>query len=527
MMNRPRVLFASILLLAGLAPTALSQPNTNPNLDVYLGRLDELSRLGRAGAYPNGEVGLAMSTTSCNVGTVDVPWHRPMNPDHPFISFLLVRTSNDRIEQVSNRSYVKHGFYALSSSQCDICQNGSPTGTWLGVGCSDTYSVSSNSNNSYLGPADEINPWSGEWDPICSHFDKGQPPVSPPYDCDGIKESINPPDAPGNRVRVKDGEFLQSGTFYYQSYYVVLREGEDKRDNNWGSRRFIPSWSGTKWNITIPSSNPKVDGSVLQRWTGSTLTSATNGSDDGRILLAVKTFDLGNGTWRYEYAMQNRDNHRGVGSFEIPVCPNATVSQEYFGDIDSNAGNDWSITRTSTSLVFDTASNPLKWNSIFNFSFVADVAPDTGATLMLGAHAAGSGSDFYPIAGTAPMGATNDVDLGYATVGSNGLAPELTSCGDLSAGNGGYAVLRNAKASTLAFIFAGPTSNPTPVKDSSLVPVPPQVIAAFVTGADGSLALPIAGGMGPGNAYLQFLIQEPTLPFDFSFSNALQVPLLP
>ena len=49
-----------------------------------------------------------------NVGfmAVDVPWLQAMAEDHPFIAFLLVRESNGRLVQISDHSYVKHGFFA-------------------------------------------------------------------------------------------------------------------------------------------------------------------------------------------------------------------------------------------------------------------------------------------------------------------------------------------------------------------------------------------------------------------------------
>jgi hypothetical protein len=144
-MKRWSLLSLSLLALAAAAPAAGAQSNTVPGLNVKLGILGGLQVYGHQGTYPNGLTAMAMSTTSCNNGTVNVPWLQAMNANHPVIAFLAVRESNGRMQQISDRSYVKHGFYALSSSQCTPCQNPS-NGTFLGVGCSDTYGVGNNSD---------------------------------------------------------------------------------------------------------------------------------------------------------------------------------------------------------------------------------------------------------------------------------------------------------------------------------------------------------------------------------------------
>jgi hypothetical protein len=470
-----------------------------------------------------------MSTTSCNVGTIDLPWFAPMNANHPFIAFLVTREESGRMVQISDRSYVKHGFFALSNSQCTPCQHPS-NGTFLGVGCSDTYGTGNNSSNNYLGPPDEVNPWTGIWDPICSHFDRGEPPVSPPFDCNGTRSPINPPDVVGHMMRIKDGDLQAPGTFYYQGYYMLRGEPEVDRENNFGSRYFIPTWNGTSWSISVPSpgsGNVLVEGSVLERWTGSTLTSATNGDDDGRIYLAVKVTDLGGGNHHYEYAMHNRDNHRGIRTFSLPVCPGSAVTNVSFRDLDDDAANDWSVSQTTTDLVFSTSNNPLRWNSLFNFSFDCDAAPGGPNSARLEPFDVGPGFDQIALSTVTPMGATNDVDLGFATVGANGLMPELRSCGDLSSGGSGQLVLRFAEPNAQAYFVFSLSSNPAPFWDSILVPNPITLLASLTTDANGSLSFPIPGGRGPLDVWVQYLTSDASRPFGYAFSNGLKIPLLP
>ena len=521
------LLFLGVLL--GLAPMADAQPNQEPGKDVSLGILGGIYRMGRTGSYPNGTCGLAMSTTSCNVGSIDLPWLAPMNPDHPFIGFLVVRDEGDRMVQVSDRSYVKHGYYALSSSQCSTCLHPS-NGDFLGIGCSDTYGTGSNGSDTYLGPAEEINPWTGFWDPVCSHFDRGEPPASPPFDCDGSRSSINPADPLGHIIHVRDSAFQPAGNYYFSAHYVLRGEPDNVRENNWGSRYFSPSWTGSSWNISVPSEgsgNTKVDGSVLNRWSGASVTSATNGDDDGRVYLGVKTTNLGGGIYHYEYALHNRDNARGISSFSIPVCPGAAVTNESFRDIDALAGNDWTVTRTTTDLVFSTTNNPLGWNSIFNFSFDAAAPPGGNVSALLGQHDTGPGFDQFQLTTIAPMGATTQVDLGYATLGADGLYSELRTCGDLTSSGNGHLVLRFAQPSTLAYFVFSLVSTPIPLWDSVLVPNPIQLLVPLATDPNGAVTFQVPGGKGPVDVYVQYLTADATKPRGFAFSNGLKIFLEP
>ncbi|HWN83214.1 MAG TPA: hypothetical protein VNM87_14040, partial [Candidatus Udaeobacter sp.] len=88
------------------------EPNFSAGvLDVSLGILSSIQSAGHVGTFPNGIAGLTMSTTSCNLGTVDVPWLAPMQEDHPLIHMALYRLLNGRFEQVGV-SWMKHGFFA-------------------------------------------------------------------------------------------------------------------------------------------------------------------------------------------------------------------------------------------------------------------------------------------------------------------------------------------------------------------------------------------------------------------------------
>ncbi len=432
-------LLAPLVFLALLSGSIRAQANTDPGIDLTLASIDDLRALGRSGVFPDGINGCALETTACNSGTKQINWQAAMDPDHPFICFILARESNGRFEQISDRSYVKHGFFALSSSFCSSC---TPTdGSVLGLGCSDTYDVGNNGDNFWLGPPDEIDPWRGLWDPVCSHFDRGEPAVAPPNNCNGLR-SLNAAQANalgsvGHRIRVRDADFNVAGaTFWFQGMYVIESEGDAVRGDNLASRAFAPSWTGSSWNLI--ESGPQLFGSVLQRWSGASLASSTNGAADGRLYVAVKVSgpDLGTGFYHYEYAVHNRDNARGVGALRIPVCARARVRNLGFGDLDQDGGNDWSASVVGGEIVFAGGANPLEWNSIFNFWFDSDAAPRADV-LALDQARPGAGAAFVSVASQAPLGSYN-VFLGPGC--DLDAPPSLFANGRATLGNAGFAL---------------------------------------------------------------------------------------
>src|SRR6185503_18947447 len=226
-------------------------------------------------------------TTICNEGTVEVPWFEAMNAHHPFIAFLIAGVRDGRLVQLSNRSYIKHGFFALNGRNCGVPCNPPSTGNigeHLGIGCSDTYATSNNGDSFYLGPPEELDPWMGVWQRRCSLFDRGFPDVGSPDDCDGRRSLTHQAAAAlgpvETRVQVSDAELLAGGKLCFQSQYVVEGMPESARDNSLGSRAFSANWNGTRW-VFAPTS-VLLEGSILQQWPDASVSSNTDGTKDGR-----------------------------------------------------------------------------------------------------------------------------------------------------------------------------------------------------------------------------------------------------
>jgi hypothetical protein len=421
-----------------LSSVTIAQPGAISGLDISLFSIGTITDLRHEGTFPTGVNGFGFTTTSCNPGTVTIPFNAAMNPNHPFICFLLAKEKNGRFTQISDWSYVKHAFASTNSTStgCAPCTNPG-TGSLLGIGCTDTYGSTLNGNHYYLGPPSEIDPWTGDWNPVCSHFDRGEPPVSPvSAQCDGVR-SLSTTQASaldqtvGHRVRVLDAELNDPGsTFWYQGYYCAKNEPEANRNNNFGSKQFSSTWNGSLWSNTQVGTF--LPGSVLQRWTGSTLSSNTNGTSDGRIYVAVKVTGPTAGVYHYEYCVHNRDNTRGVQAFRIPVCPSADVTNAGMHDVNLNAADDWSMTKTTNEIIFSTQTyavnpdaNALNWNSFFTFWFDSNAAPVGGQAVFADEYRPGAGSPSVFITSTAPMELYNIV-LGP---GCGSPAPTLYATG--------------------------------------------------------------------------------------------------
>ncbi|MCC6670487.1 MAG: hypothetical protein IT458_05460 [Planctomycetes bacterium] len=420
-------------LLAVLVPvlSLAAQSNGVSGLDCRISNLGEILAAGRTGTYPNGLNGLGGATTICNIGTVQVDWYRAMDPRHPFIATIVARESDGRMVQISDRSYVKHGFTSTNTqiTNCGTCQNPG-TGDKLGLYCTDTYSASLNANSYYLAPPDEVDPFLGTWNPVGSHFDRGEPDVGSPANRDGVRSLTNSQvTAMGpiaHRVKVSDQDLVVGGArFYYQAFYVITGELEAVRGNSLASREFTSRWDSGLGRFVFTVQGATQEGTVLARWTGATVTSAANGADDGRYYVAVKVSGPVAGLYHYEFAIQNRDNRRGANGLRIPICSAAEVRNVGFRDVDALAANDWSFTREGGDLVFRTSDNPLLWNTIYNVWFDSDAAP-ASAPLVLEQHGAGPGAATVSVASQAPLELAN---LGVGP-GCGAPAPRLYAAGN-------------------------------------------------------------------------------------------------
>jgi hypothetical protein len=381
----------------------------------------------RSGTFPTGISGGSVATTSWNIGTVNAQWQQAPDPDHPKIAMNLYRKRTftmsgvqiDRFQQIG-QSWCKHGFFALSDEQCGphpfAGQNGVPpwtgacastNGTALGVGCTDTYSAGLNATQSRLGPRFEINPWTADWASAGSFLTAG--PSNTPI---------------RRRLQFLDQDCIAPAGETYAMYIEAQYVSWDDVDfmTSVGHKPVSSySWSGTAWNfVTSGSTTDEVMGFAYDQWTGARQTMIAQSfpivekwtadadgpggaieSPDGRAMILSKVFNLGNGTWQYEYAVYNLDMDRQIGSFFIPIPAGVTITgigssavfshdeptnktavnggkpidNDPWPGLQGGSGVQWA---TDPYIPTGTASNPLRWGTMYNFWFTADTAPVDG-----------------------------------------------------------------------------------------------------------------------------------------------------
>ncbi len=352
--------------------------------------------------------------TSTAPYTADVEWEAkftntvagpyPSPDQHPYLIWNLYRIDDDgRIRQIG-ASGVKHAFLTINVSDpgfppCDTSHGNHV----LGFACSDTYSTGNNDSNSSLGPRSELIPAAGIWGRCGSVFDPG---------CIGSNTNPNPNTLYSNRLRVREQDLATTGNpnFLFESWYLVRDDV-----NIWNTVATRPvgiTWSvaNNRWSLANHlhpgTSNPIVLGPAVDRWVSQDRTglsyharsSATLDVAEGHARVAVKVLDLGAGQYRYDYAVQNMDFARAVTSgkegapgsaglrvirndgfaaFRVPRDPGTAIVSTSFSDLDSDPGNDWTLTLGPDYVEWraTTAANSLDWGTLYAFSVVADRAP--------------------------------------------------------------------------------------------------------------------------------------------------------
>jgi hypothetical protein len=349
--------------------------------------------------------------TSTALYSADIAWYRKFtgafapydNDQHPNLIWNIYRIdANNRIEQIG-RSGVKHAFVTTNSG-CDNSGPGSggATGTILGLACSDTYGTGNNDSNGDLGPRSEIIPSTGQWGRCGSIFDP---------DCD-LSANSNGNTSYSQRLITRESQLTAGGTYYMESWYIVR---EDINIYNTMASRPVTFSYGSSWSLT--NGTPQLLGPVINRWVSPTSSNPNEknveiASSEGHTRVAVKAVDLGNGTWRYDYAVMNFDFTRavtegtgkysddnvaanrfrvvhnfGYDSFSVPLPAGVNASSIEFNDGELDAANNWAGVAANGAVTWTApvnptppantpaVLNPLNWGTMFRFSFVADQAP--------------------------------------------------------------------------------------------------------------------------------------------------------
>ncbi len=348
-------------------------PAYGPGPDVIVGDLVGVSNY----SSESGIEALAVGTTSCNLGDAELNWISSNN-QHPVIGQNFFRHTDmpdgsSRFEQIG-QSWLKHGFTALQGTVCcDNCQS-SGTGSRLGVGCSDPYSSSLNGSQGNLGPKWEVNAHTGNFTyPYTDSSGSGTVYKRLQVAISDIDPALNP-----------------GASYFVGGHYVAADDaGAGNGNNNASYRPITVSGGGSAWSFSLAGSTQREQAGIRawQDTDASVTETDVQIPNEGLVVVAVDVTDLGGGNYHYEYAVHNINSDRSIGSFSVPVGAGATVSNIGFHDVDYHSGEpfdgtDWPgsevggvVTWSTDSFATEPNANALRWGTLYNFRFDADVAP--------------------------------------------------------------------------------------------------------------------------------------------------------
>ena len=377
--HRPALLalaFAA-LVTPGLAPAQDGNlcDVAGESPDIIVGDITNPRRWGETG----GITAYSFRTEACNLGTCQADWIN--NSDrHPLIAQNVFRLKDGRFEQIG-QGWVKHAFATVQETHCSLDCTPSSDNQHLGVNCSDAYTSTNNGNVLRMGPKFEVNPVTGvfPWPPF--DFGNAVPTViSKRLQVHNV--DVDPAQNPGATYVVEvqyvarddaAGGNRHNNASYRKAGVAVPLPGEFSFTLLDATQRNLPAIEA--WR----AADPGVRLSVVDA--------------DGRFYVGVRVTDLGNGRWRYEYAIQNLDSHEAARSFTVPIEDGVQITNIGFHDVDYHSGEPFDGTSwpgvhdpVADTLSWSTATfqqnpnaNALRWGTLYNFRFDADQPPGTAA----------------------------------------------------------------------------------------------------------------------------------------------------
>jgi hypothetical protein len=363
----------SLAALAALAGSAAAQV---PGPDVIVGDLYDPQNY-TTGSAINGMRAYAVGTISCNLGDDPLTWISDNN-QHPVISQNMYRLLDGRFEQIG-QAWLKHGFCALQGPVCSACTPGGSCPA-LFPGCSDPYSGGLNGSQGGLGPKSEVNAATGYFPYPWINNGSGDATLK-------------------KRLIAPDAKLGNSGALYFvSSSYIQPEDAAFGNDNNNQSYRQA-TISGANKTLGLTGSTQRGIPAIFA-WRNhggpggtpdaNVQLASIDVANDGRFWIGSKATNNGNGTWTYEYAIQNLNSDRSGRAFSVSFPAGSTVSNVGFNDIDYHSGEpysntDWTSNVTSNSITWsgqthaqNVNANALRWDTIYNFRFTINVPPAGG-----------------------------------------------------------------------------------------------------------------------------------------------------
>ena len=301
------------LFSAGMAaaqdPNVCDQPGEAP--DLVVSDIVETRRFGNV----SGITAFSLGSDSCNDGTCRLNVFAS-NSQHPVFAQNMFRLKDGKLEQIG-QSWAAHRFIALADF---LCSQGciATVGTYLGVQCSTRDLAVYAGGQQQLGRRSEVNATTGVFQfPPTGQGDTG--------------------DAIFRRLQVHDSDLdpaLNTGALYFVEGVSVSADdaaGENQH-NNASYRPIDVLATDGDFDIVLIGAT-QAGNSAIQAWAAHDPdVLVVSASADGLFLVGSRATPRGDGTWHYEYVVQNLSSHRSAGQFEVtlPVgaCYEPCSSQE-------------------------------------------------------------------------------------------------------------------------------------------------------------------------------------------------------
>jgi hypothetical protein len=365
-------------------------PATGP--DVFVTALTDVNYYGAL----NGISAYAIGTECCNHGDLPVIWIAG-GTQHPLIAQNMYRLKDGRFEQIG-QSFLKNAFQSLNSP-CTNCVQPPMGGAQLGVGCSDVYGAGYNGGQGNLSPRSSCNPTTGvfTWPP---------PPA--------------PTNVIGQRLQVFTSDVdpaLNPGALYFGEGHFVTADDAQWTHKGAPGTNGLNNASYQRLQFTSTTEAPTIVGArrpmiaAIHAWreadAGVSVSAAdyvdTSMGEPGivaRFWVAGKASMNPDGSWHYEYAVQNLNADRAGGGFIVPVTsPGVRVRNIGFHGVFAHSGepypntatnpDNWPGAQSAGAVRWATPeayappsgnnANALRWGTLYNFRFDCNAAPVTGS----------------------------------------------------------------------------------------------------------------------------------------------------
>ena len=349
--------------------------------DVIIGAMPSVSKFGSTTVNGTAIGGYAFGATWCNVGSTTIDTFAGTN-QHPLFASSVFRIRDGRMEQIGV-GWMFYAFCSLQENLCSTCQPaGSGCASLLGVGCSDPYTSSLMGQQTGNGPRSRVNASTGVF-PADTTAEKNSWP----------SYTLSSPIA--RRVQINANDLdpaINPASVYFAESIVISPQDAIalNANNNASCRQFtVGSITSGAYTLSLTGSTIQGQPAILQwpQFSPGARVSAID-APDGRLYVGHQVIELGDGRYRYEYAVYNLNSDSSAAKFTVQLSPGSVITNPLFRDVNYHSGEiyngiDWIVNNSNDSITWECSetypqnpqANALRFGTMYNFSFESTGAP--------------------------------------------------------------------------------------------------------------------------------------------------------